>query len=261
MLPAAKTTVIPFSIRLYYHGCMTVNEIIELLNEDRNPRNVEGMARFGINPNNTLGISIPVLRKLARTIGKDHQAALGLFGSGIHEAKILAALVDDPKLVTEAQMEKWLKQFDSWDVTDQVCTILFDKTAFAWRKVKEWTRKEPEYQKRAAYSLMAGLAVHDHLATNDEFEELWPLILYGATDERNYVKKAVNWALRGIGKRNARLCKSALHVAKEMMKLDSRSARWIASDALKELNDPKTKKKMAATEKRLANLRASRLQP
>jgi len=236
--------------QLYYHDSMTVHEIIELLRKNSNLANVEGMARFGINPKNTLGVSIPVLRRLARTIGKDHQVALGLFASGIHEAKILAALVDDPRLVTEAQMEKWLKQFDSWDVTDQVCTILFDKTLFAWRKAKEWTRNEPEYQKRAAYSLMAGLALHDRLAADEDFEALWPLLLQGAIDGRNYVKKAVNWALRGIGKRNTRLCKSALQTAKEMMKLDSRSARWIASDAIRELSNQKTEKRIAATEKR-----------
>jgi 3-methyladenine DNA glycosylase AlkD len=254
--PADLRLAFPFPISLYYPSGMTAHEIINFLRENSSPRNVEGMARFGINPSNTLGVSIPVLRKIARTNGKDHQVALSLFASGIHEAKILAALIDDPKLVSEGQMEKWLKQFDSWDVTDQVCTILFDKTSLAWRKAKEWTRKEPEYQKRAAYSLMAGLAVHDRLATNDEFEELLPLILQGSTDERNYVKKAVNWALRGIGKRNAHLCTSALHVAKEITKLDSRSARWIASDAIRELSNPKTRKKISATEKRLANQKA-----
>jgi len=228
---------------------MPAQKIIELLKEKGNRKNVEGMARFGINPRNALGVSIPELRKLARTIGKNHQTALDLYASDIHEAKILAALVDDPKLVTETQMEKWLKRFDSWDVTDQVCTILFDKTPLAWRKTKEWTRNEPEYQKRAAFSLMAGLALHDHLATDQEFEDLLPLILQNASDERNYVKKAVNWALRGIGKRNVRLWKSALHAAKEMMRFDSRSARWIASDAIRELSKPETKRRVASAER------------
>jgi len=222
---------------------MTAAEITAYLKTQGSRANVEGMAKFGISSKDTLGVSMPVLRKLGRSIGKDHQIALDLFDSGIHEARILAALVDDPKLVTEGQMETWVKHFDSWDVADQVCTILFDKTRHAWKKAAAWADREKEYEKRAAYSLMAGLAVHDRGAANEQYERLLPFILRGATDGRNYVKKAVSWALRAIGKRNAALCKSALSTAKNMSKLESKSAKWVASDAIRELTSVRAGKK------------------
>lgn len=162
-------------------------------------------------------------------------AALKLWKSGIHEARLLAGLVDNPQQVTEDQMEGWVKDFNSWDICDQVCSNLFDRTSFAYGKVLEWTSRDEEYVKRAGYALMAVLAVHDKKAGDEVFLAFLPIIKAGATDERNFVKKAVNWALRQIGKRNANLNKVAIKVAEEIHSIDSKSARWIASDALREL--------------------------
>jgi 3-methyladenine DNA glycosylase AlkD len=221
---------------------MTANEIIKRLKSLRNPRNAAGMARFGINPRNTLGVSIPMLRRIARQAGKDHRLAQELWQSGIHEARILAAMVDDPARVTEAEMERWVKDFDSWDVCDQVCSNLFDKTAYAHRKAVAWSRRDDEFVKRAGFVLMAALAVHDKSAPDAAFRKFLPLITRSATDERNFVKKAVNWALRQIGKRNAALNRAAIATAREIQQIDSRAARWIAADALRELTDAAVRK-------------------
>lgn len=194
------------------------------------------MARFGINPQSTYGVSIPNLRKIAKETGKNHELAQQLWQSGIHEAKTLAGMIDEPSMVTEKQMNDWVKGFDSWDVCDQVCSNLFDKTEFAYQKVTEWSQSDEEFIKRAAFVLMAVLAVHDKETNDREFIEFFPIIKEGATDDRNFVKKAVNWALRQIGKRNENLRKEAIKLAAEIKKIDSRAARWIATDALRELN-------------------------
>ena len=162
---------------------MLLNEIVAFLNGKKNLSNLAGMARYGISTNNAYGISMPVLRQKAKEIGTDHQLALDLFGTGIHEAKILAALVDVPSQVHQRQMENWLKGFDSWDVTDQVCTILFDKTVHAWKMAIKWTKRKSEYEKRAAYSIMAGLAVHDAISPDSQFKSLLPHIIHGAKDD------------------------------------------------------------------------------
>jgi len=215
---------------------MTLDEILIQLRAQANPDNVAGMARFGINPSNTLGVTIPVLRELAKPNRRDHALAQQLWDTGIHEARHMATMVDDPKQVTEKQMERWVRDFNSWDICDQCCSNLFDKTPFAWDKAVEWSKRDEEFVKRAGYVLMACLAVHDKKATDERFLPLLPLIVQGATDERNFVKKAVNWALRQIGKRNVKLCKAAMHTAQQIQKLDSKSARWVAADALRELS-------------------------
>ncbi len=214
---------------------MDSKRVLEQLVSLTNLKNVEGMARFGISAHNTLGVSMPQLRKLGREIGKDHRLALELWDSGIHEARILAGLVDDHKQVTARQMEKWVKDFDSWDICDQVCMNLFDKTVFAYDKAAEWSGRKEEFVKRAGYAMMASLSVHDKKAADSRLAAFFPHIIKGATDERNFVKKAVNWALRQIGKRNAALNKAALKCAKEIKSIDSRAARWIAADAIREL--------------------------
>ncbi|MCL4531391.1 MAG: DNA alkylation repair protein [Chloroflexi bacterium] len=204
------------------------------------PHNVDGMARFGISPKNTLGVSIPTLRGIAKSHQRNHALALELWDSRIHEARILASFVDDPKFVTEAQMESWANVFDSWDVCDQVCSNLFDKTKFAYQKADEWSRRSEEFVKRAGFVLMASLAVHDKTSNDETFEKWFPLIIREAGDERNFVRKAVNWALRQIGKRNGRLCAKAIKVARELSKSESKSARWIGKDALRELENKKS---------------------
>jgi len=221
------------------------NEIIQRIKSLANPENVEGMARFGINPANTYGVSVPVLRKMARETGRDHELALALWASGIHEARLLACFIDRPDMVTEAQMEGWVKDFDSWDICDQCCSNLFDRTPVAHEKAVAWCEREEEFVRRAGFVLMAALSVHDKKASDEVFLRFLPLIKEYATDQRNFVKKAVNWALRQIGKRNPKLNGAALKTAEEIKKIDSRSARWIASDAIRELSSDAVQKKLA----------------
>ena len=218
---------------------VSVNSILRDLRALSNPKNLAGMARFGINPKNTLGVSVPQIREMARKAGKNHVLAEQLWKSGIHEARILAGFVDEPQLVTEKQMESWVSEFDSWDVCDQVCGSLFDRTKLAYEKAEEWSTRKEEFVKRAGFALMAYLAVHDKKTSNDVFAKFLPMIKRGSDDDRNFVKKAVNWALRQIGKRNLALNKLAVRTAKEIQKMEPRSAKWIASDALRELTDEK----------------------
>jgi 3-methyladenine DNA glycosylase AlkD len=215
------------------------------------PKAVQGMARYGINPKNNLGISVYQLRNLAQEIGKNHELALTLWNTGIHDARLLAVFVDDPRWVTNEQMDAWVSDFDSWDLCDQACTSLFDQSPLAWKKVFEWAEREEEFVKRAAFSLIAGLAVHDEQAGDDQFEQFFSLIMRCVVDGRNYVKKAVNWALRNIGKRNLVLNKKIITLSKEILKIDSKSARWIARDALRELKSEKIQKRFIKKNKKV----------
>ncbi len=208
------------------------------------PKAVAGMARFGIKGSEVLGVSVPNLRQLARKAGKSHRLAIGLWETEIHEARIVASMVDEPADVTEEQMENWARDFDSWDLVDQSCGNLFDKTPFAVKKALEWSKREKEFEKRAGFSLMAELAVHDKTAGNETFLKFLPAIVREAGDERNFVKKAVNWALRQIGKRNAALNKAAIETAEKIRRIDSRPAKWIASDALRELRSDPVQRKL-----------------
>jgi 3-methyladenine DNA glycosylase AlkD len=223
---------------------MQARDILKQLKAQSNARNIAGMARFGINPRNTYGVSIPTLRRMAGQAGKDHRLAQELWRSGIHEARILASLVDVPAEVTAAQMERWVRDFDSWDVCDQVCANLFDKTEFAYGKALAWSAHKEEFVKRAGFALMAALAWHDKTGTDAAFRRFLPAIKRGSTDERNFVRKAVNWALRQIGKRNRALNRAARTTAREIQRIDSPAARWIAADALRELESPTVQKRM-----------------
>jgi 3-methyladenine DNA glycosylase AlkD len=209
--------------------------VLKRLKEKARPDQLEGMARYGMAIEQRLGLSIPDLRKIAKELGQDHRLALKLWQTGIAEARILAAMIDDPSKITEEQMQDWVKDINSWDVCDQVCMNLFDKTPFVWKKIIDWSLREEEFVKRTAFSLIACLACHDKEADDENFRELFPLIIQGATDERNFVKKAVNWALRSIGKRNKNLNGAAIATAEEIRRLDSKAARWIATDAIREL--------------------------
>lgn len=223
---------------------MQYNEVIIKLKSLKNPKAVKGMARFGINPKNNLGIRVTTLREFAKEIGKDHDLALKLWESGIHDARMLAAHIDDPKLVTEGQMEKWANSSDSWDVCDNCCMHLFYKTQFAYEKIVEWSKHEKEFVKRAGFTLIASLSIHDKKSDDKIFEEFLQIIKRESTDERNYVKKAVNWALRQIGKRNWNLSKRAINIAREIKKIESKSASWIASDAIRELTGEKVEHRL-----------------
>lgn len=225
---------------------MQYNEILKTLKSQRNPEALEGMSRFGIKTNNSYGISIPQLRTLSKKIGTNHNIAKDLWKSGIKDAMILATMIDDSKMVTEKQMEQWVKNFDSWDVCDQCCNNLFVYTPFAHKKAFEWSEKKEEFIKRAGFVLMATLAVHDKKAKDKTFIKFFPLIIKASTDERNFVKKAVNWALRQIGKRNPNLNKKAIKIAKEIHKSDSKSSVWVATDALRELSGKAVQKKLTS---------------
>ena len=224
---------------------MNIDQVMSRLESLSDPDAVAGMARYGINPENALGISIPKLRKLAGELRGDHALALELWASGVHEARILAGMVDDPALVGERQMEEWTSDFDSWDLCDQVCMNLYWLTPYAYDKCFEWSKREEEFVRRAAFALMARIAWTDRKATDAEIEKFLPVIVRAATDERNFVKKAVNWALRQIGKRDLPLNKRAIETALEIQRMDSRSARWIAADALKELTGDAVQARLA----------------
>lgn len=223
---------------------MEIEEIIKELESLSNPEDVEGMARFGINPEKAYGVRIPELRKMAKKAGKDHHLAENLWNFGYHEARILATMIDDPAEVSEEQMEKWVLDFNTWDICDQCCMNLFDKTPFAYKKVFEWSKREEEFVKRAAFTMMAVLAVHDKKAMNEKFEQFFPIIIRESNDNRNFVKKAVNWALRGIGKRNMVLNKMAIEAAMEIKELNSKSAKWISYNALRELESEKIQNRL-----------------
>ena len=215
---------------------MDAFQIIERLKQYSDAKYLEGMKHFGMDNSKALGVSLPQLRKIAKSIKKDHRLALDLWDSGIHECRVMASLVDDPKHVTPQQMDKWVADFYSWDVCDQVCGNLFDRTEFAIGKALEWSKSEKEYIKRAGFVLMAEFAVHNKKAGNEDFLQFFPIIEREAWDDRNFVKKAVNWALRQIGKRNRDLHKIAIECANSIAQQESKAAKWIAKDALNEFD-------------------------
>jgi len=222
----------------------TVEEVMQELESKAKPDQLEGMARFAILGDQRMGVSVPDMRKIAKDAGKNHQLALDLWDTGVPEAMIVAGMVAEAEQLTEEEMEDWVVDINSWDICDQVCMNLFEKTPLAEKKIYEWSGREEEFVKRAAYALIACLAWHDKDAGDDEFTKFFPLILAGSTDERNFVKKAVNWALRNIGKRNQALNEAAIRTANQIQKLDSRSARWIASNALRELKSDQVQERL-----------------
>lgn len=239
-------------------GTGRVPAILAELRSLGSARDRAGMARYGINVDDAFGVSVHVLRRVAKRLGTDHGLALALWKTGNHEARLLACFVDDPARVTAAQMEAWAGSFDSWDVCDQATTSLFDATRHAWTKARAWAVRDEAWVKRGGFALMAGLAVHDEGAADRDFLELLPLIERGAWDERNFVKKAVNWALRNIGKRNRALHRAATRCAGRIRAAaneraggerggdpGARSARWVAADALRELESEKVQARLA----------------
>lgn len=217
---------------------MTCAQVLKRLRTLADPVNAEGMARFGIRTDKALGISVPVVRSLAKEIGCNHALALELWDSGVHEARLLTAFIGSPTELTESTMERIVAQVDSWDICDQLCGELFAKHHLAYAKAVEWSERDEEFVKRAGFVLMARLAVRDKKADDAKFLTFFPLIEREASDERNMVKKAVNWALRQIGKRSRGLHREAIACGERIGSLDCRAARWIASDALRELRQP-----------------------
>lgn len=225
-------------------GPTTVNDILRFLKSKASPANVAGMASFGIKPEKNYGVCTPILFDLAKSVKNNHELALQLWESGIRDARLVSCFMDNPDMVTEDQMDDWVEDFNSWDVCDGCCLHLFSWSKHGHKKAREWSKRKEEYVKRAGYVMMATLAVHDKAASDDKFRAYFPLIVKGATDERNYVKKAVNWALRQIGKRNLALNKDAIALAKEIRRMDSKSAKWVAADALRELTNKKTQDRL-----------------
>ncbi|MBC7367877.1 MAG: DNA alkylation repair protein [Undibacterium sp.] len=214
---------------------MSANALISQLRSLRNEANIASQLRFGITPRTEqLGIPVPALRELAREHRRDHSLALDLWASDINEARILATFVADPARLTRDQSERWVRECDNWALTDAFA-FLVDRTPFAATKALLWSTRQGEFMKRAAFSTMAGLAVHQKDLPDDVFLTFFPAITRESIDDRNFVKKSVNWALRQIGKRNPRLRKAAIAEAKAIAKIDSPAARWIAKDALREL--------------------------
>jgi len=219
---------------------ITVDEIIERLKSSSNLKSVEGMARFGIDPTRAFGVRIPVLRELSKELKKTvkdrHTLAQKLWERKIRETMIVAGMIAEPKMATAKLMDEWVKDFYDWEICDQTCMNLFEKTPFAYDKAVEWAIRNEEHVKRAGYVMMARLAVSDKKADDERFIEFFPDIKRGATDQRHIVKKGVNWAIRQIGKRNLKLNEMAVELSLEIQKIDSTSAKWIAADALRELN-------------------------
>jgi 3-methyladenine DNA glycosylase AlkD len=228
---------------------ISVTEVLDELRANGNRKNVEGMARYGITSARAFGVSAPVLHRLARKIGTDHELALELWSTGIHEARSLSALTGDPAKVTKSLMNKWAKDFDNWAVCDCACTYLFDRTPYAYEMALAWTGRNEEFVKRAGFSLMAVLAVHDKNTPDAPFLKFLPIIKRGSTDPRNFVRKAVNWSLRQIGKRNRALNAAAIKMAKSIQTIDCPSARWVAADALRELESSAVQKRLRTKEK------------
>jgi 3-methyladenine DNA glycosylase AlkD len=214
---------------------VNIKEIIEFLKQKADPVYLAGMQRYAIDATHAMGVRLPELRKLAKIIKKDHALALELWDTGLHEARMLASMIDDPAMVTEDQIDNWARDFNSWDLCDQVCGNLFDRTPFAIPKAIEFSARDDEFVKRAGFVLMAEYAVHHKSAPNETFIALLLIIEREACDNRNFVKKAVNWALRQIGKRNNILKLEAIQTAQKILKQNHKSAKWIAANALTEL--------------------------
>ncbi|WP_423149467.1 DNA alkylation repair protein [Rubrolithibacter danxiaensis] len=222
---------------------ISVEEVLSDLADLGNEKFKDGLKRFGIKSKNALGIKLPVLRDYAKHVGTNHELALSLWETEVHEARLLAVFIADKNKVSEELMEHWVIAFNSWDICDQACA-LFDRTPYAFNKATEWAKREEEFVKRAGFVLMAELAVHDKKAADEKFSTFFKFIIEEADDDRNFVKKAINWALRQIGKRNSNLNTEAIAAAKIIRNRNSKSARWIAADALRELTSEHTKRRL-----------------
>jgi 3-methyladenine DNA glycosylase AlkD len=223
-----------------------VQVALESLEKMSTQRDRDNLARFGITATNALGVSMSNIQLLAKRLGSDHALAAALWATNVYEARMLTSFVDEPELVTAAQMDRWCRDFDNWGICDTLCFKLFDRTPHAWAKVAQWGEKREEFVKRAAFALLASLAGHDKTATDKQFIDCLPLIERAATDERNFVKKGVSWALRVVGRRNAVLNKAAVTVARRLSTSPEPAARWIGKGALKELTSPLVTRQLAA---------------
>ena len=205
-----------------------------------------GLARYGLPTEKAFGLSVATLKDYAKTLGRDHHLAAALWKTGWTDARMLAALVGEPAKVTPAEMDAWCRDFDSWGIVDTVCFTLWDRSPHAWTKAKQWVKRQPEFEKRAGFVLMACLAAHDKTAADAAFLAFLPLIEKGASDDRNFVKKGVSWALRHIGHRSAKLHAAAIKTATRLSQSEDRTKRWVGKDALRDLTRPRVVKKVTA---------------
>jgi 3-methyladenine DNA glycosylase AlkD len=215
-----------------------VREIVASLKRLGSKRNREGMARYAIPSDKAFGVSVGTIQQLAKRQGRNHELALALWETGWYEARMMCAFLDEPERVTPAQMERWCRDFDNWAICDTLCFQLFDRTPHAFAKVKEWSGRSNEFEKRSAFALLASLAGHDKIAGDEAFLRCLPLIEEAATDERNFVKKGVSWALRGTGRRSPKLHAAAVKLAQQLAASSNASARWVGKDALRDLTRP-----------------------
>jgi 3-methyladenine DNA glycosylase AlkD len=226
-----------------------VNAVIARLKRLGTKANREGMARYGLPSERTFGVSVATLQREAKTLGKDHDLALALWDAAWYEGRMLAAFVDDPASVTPAQMDAWCRDFDNWGICDTVCFHLFDRTPHAWKKVAVWCRRRAEFEKRAGFALLASLALHDKKADDENFLRFLPVIQKAASDDRNFAKKGVSWALRLIGHRNRALHEAAMDLSRTLAASTDRATRWVGKDALRDLTRPAVTRKVAARTK------------
>ncbi len=231
-------------------GADDVGTAVAWLKSRGTKRAREGMARYGLPSEKAFGVSMSDIQKLGKRLGRNHDLAAALWDTGWYEARLLASFVDDPVLVRPAQMDRWCRDFDNWGVCDTVCFVLFDRTPHAWRKIAPWTRRRDEFQKRAAFALLACLALHDKEAADGPFLLSLPLVERAASDERNFVKKGVSWALRAIGRRNRALNRAALTVARRLSASPKEAAQWVGRDALRELTSPAVTRRLAKRRRR-----------
>jgi 3-methyladenine DNA glycosylase AlkD len=224
---------------------MNTEDIVAHLKKQGNNKHVSNMKRYAIDTTNALGVPLSFLRPYAKKIGTNHLLALNLWQTDIHEARLLATMIDDPKKVDEQQMEQWVDDFQCWDLCDQCCLNLFDKTTFTLQKIQEWTQRRREFVKRAGFVLIAALAIHDKKAKDEFFDQFYPLIQRECTDERIYVKKAISWALRSIGKRNQALNQRAIEIAKGLLKKKNKTSKWIATKTINELTSQKIQNRIS----------------
>lgn len=232
-------------------------EVLDALERDGTKAQRDGMARYGIPVGNAYGVSVADLHVHAKRLGRDHALSEALWDTGRYEARLLAAFTGEPELVTATQMDRWAKAFDSWAVCDTVCLHLFDRAPHAWRKVAPWCRSRGEFVRRAGFALLAALAIHDKAAGDEAYLEALPLVEEAADDDRNFVRKGVNWALRSVGQRNVALHTAAIAVAERLAAREGPAARWIGKDALRDLRRPLVLKRLAAREQK-ATTKAAR---
>lgn len=226
-----------------------VKDVVKTLKNLASKKWRDGLARYAIPADNALGISVGTIQKVAKEIGRNHELALALWKTGIYEARLLCSFIDEPDKVTATQMDDWCNDFDSWAIVDTVCFKLFDQSPLASRKIKQWARKQGEFQKRAAFALIASVAAHDKEASTADFLAYLPLIEKAATDDRNFVKKGVSWALRAIGHRNLELNQAALNLAQQLAESKVAAARWVGKDAIRDLSRPAVKQKVVKKQK------------